>query len=667
MVNMMQLFPLCFGLVVGFDVDGCTSIIVGKGATIDGSAITSHANDCEDCDWRVVYVPARDHAPGATRTIYDAVWSQYPRLVDPGRSSAYTADGEITHSTVLGTVPQVQHTFALWEASYGLMNEHGLGMGESTCQSFLIGKGTQNGGTALFTIGNLMAIALERCKTARCAIQTMGDLGSQYGFYGEEADDMDGAGEAVTVVDKEGDAWVFHIGGGLPERPGAQFAGQRGALWAAQRVPDGHVAVIANSWIIKEIDPTDTENFMMHPGLFELAQEAGLWDGKVPFVFNKLLAPDLVTFQDPPGTAPIPFYTTLRMWAVYRHAAASAKLGPSNNLFDFPFSVPVDKKVSHLDVMDWFRDHFEGTEFDMRFGALAGPWQSPNRAEGGRGQNIVPGQFARSSSIPRTSYTVLLQSGNPQPVVWYAPDASASSVFVPFFASTLSGAGGEYDFDTYGKGSMKHFTFTGGELPPAWWAFDFVANWMELSYQNMSETYIYPRVHSLQQEVAKEAALAVAMSSKTDSNASAAKLLSKTQTRLQRQVVKTWWELAAKMVVRYNDMFFNFPERAPTEVLSVGYPAFWLEMVGFNQESYRPTWMAPAARPPMLLNLQSNAALAALQPAPSAVGNDVRILVAGAFGALLLGIVVGNTIGYKHGWRDAVKSGNQQDAVYHHM
>jgi len=236
-----------------------------------------------------------------------------------------------------------------------------------------------------------------------------------------------------------------------------------------------------------------------------------------------------------------------------------------------------------------------------------------------------------------------------------------------FFASTLSGAGGEYDFDTYGKGSMKHFTFTGGELPPAWWAFDFVANWMELSYQNMSETYIYPRVHSLQQEVAKEAALAVAMSSKTDSNASAAKLLSKTQTRLQRQVVKTWWELAAKMVVRYNDMFFNFPERAPTEVLSVGYPAFWLEMVGFNQESYRPTWMAPAARPPMLLNLQSNAALAALQPAPNAVGNDVRILVAGAFGALLLGIVVGNTIGYKHGWRDAVKSGNQQDAVYHHM
>jgi len=76
--------------------------------------------------------------------------------------------------------------------------------------------------------------------------------------------------------------------------------------------------------------------------------------------------------------------------------------------------------------------------------------------------------------------------------------------------------------------------------------------------------------------------------------------------------------------------------------------------------------MAPAAQPPMLLKFPSNSALAALQPAPSAVGNDVRTLVASAVGALLVGIV-GNAIGYKHGWRDAVKSGHQQDAVYHHM
>lgn len=41
----------------------------------------------------------------------------------------------------------------------------------------------------------------------------MGDLGAKYGFYGEDPG-MGGAGEAITLVDKTGEAWVFHICGG---------------------------------------------------------------------------------------------------------------------------------------------------------------------------------------------------------------------------------------------------------------------------------------------------------------------------------------------------------------------------------------------------------------------------------------------------------------------
>eukprot|EP00927_Polykrikos_kofoidii_P004031 TRINITY_DN11602_c0_g1_i1.p1 TRINITY_DN11602_c0_g1~~TRINITY_DN11602_c0_g1_i1.p1 ORF type:complete len:649 (-),score=88.15 TRINITY_DN11602_c0_g1_i1:275-2179(-) len=580
--------------------------------------MTSHSNDCVTCDFRMVYVPARDHAPGTNRTIFSAYWDQYPRLVDPSRSDQYTAAAGITSSEVLGSISQVTHTYALWEASYGLMNERGLGMGESTCPAFLVGKGVEQGGDALFTIGNLMAIALERCETARCAVQTMGDLGSRYGFYGEDPG-VGGGGEAVTLVDKAGDAWVFHICGGVHSK-GVDvdpWVNQRGALWVAQRVPTGHVAVVANSFVIQEVDVTDTDNFMLHPGLLALTQEAGLWDGKGRFNFQRTMAPNMASFSYFPGMAPIPMYSTLRMWGVFQSVAPSRGLKPSKHMEDFPFSVSVDHRLSHLDVMNLFRSHYEGTEFDMRLGALAGPWQSPNRAEGGVGQQTVPGQFARGTSIQRTSYTVILQSGIPQPVTWFAPDAPASSVFVPFFSDVLATGGGRFDVETFGKGSSKSFSFGlggGGQLQPAWWAFDFVANWLELSYQNMSESYVHPAVRKLQAEVDGEARFAVAAFA-GDSSPDAGKVLGEAQAHLHRRVTEQWWKLAEMLVVRYNDGFFNFADDKQSTVEKIGYPAFWLEMVGFNQEAYRPTWMKPTLLPPR--DLPRNERLLALKAVES--------------------------------------------------
>ena len=48
------------------------------------------------------------------------------------------------------------------------------------CQPELYSLGVTGGGEALFTIGNLMSVALERCKTAVCAVDTMGAMT----FYG---------------------------------------------------------------------------------------------------------------------------------------------------------------------------------------------------------------------------------------------------------------------------------------------------------------------------------------------------------------------------------------------------------------------------------------------------------------------------------------------------
>lgn len=53
------------------------------------------------------------------------------------------------------------------------------------------------------------------------------------------------AGEALTIADRH-ESWMFHI---LADDTG------RSAVWAAQRVPEGHVSACANQFVIREAGP----------------------------------------------------------------------------------------------------------------------------------------------------------------------------------------------------------------------------------------------------------------------------------------------------------------------------------------------------------------------------------------------------------------------------
>ena len=51
------------------------------------------------------------------------------------------------------------------------------------------------------SINELSRIALERCSTARCAVQMVGDLATLYGFYGENSGLETGA-ESLKIMDQ---------------------------------------------------------------------------------------------------------------------------------------------------------------------------------------------------------------------------------------------------------------------------------------------------------------------------------------------------------------------------------------------------------------------------------------------------------------------------------
>jgi len=111
----------------------CTTLIVTPGASTDGSMIVAHSDDNDLMDQRIIYVPEIDHKEGEQRPVYCSAaaigeFSQYasffyPRINSSDRGSGYDTL-EYPRSIPLGYIPQVTHTYAYFDGSYGIMNEH---------------------------------------------------------------------------------------------------------------------------------------------------------------------------------------------------------------------------------------------------------------------------------------------------------------------------------------------------------------------------------------------------------------------------------------------------------------------------------------------------------------------------------------------------------------
>ena len=118
----------------------CTTMIVTKGASADGSMMVSHSDDNDLMDQRIILVPARRWAPGSKRSVFCTAaamgeFPQYNAFIYPRMNTADRAPGYDTagpRSIPLGFIPQAAETYAYFDGSYGIMNEHQLMFGECT-------------------------------------------------------------------------------------------------------------------------------------------------------------------------------------------------------------------------------------------------------------------------------------------------------------------------------------------------------------------------------------------------------------------------------------------------------------------------------------------------------------------------------------------------------
>lgn len=310
----------------------------------------------------------------------------YPRYVGTDRNisqyfkeNCQAGEGNCEEFVPIGYIPQVAHTFAYFEATYGIMNEHQVGLGEATCSGMFVAKSVAAGGSALLSVDQLSELAMERATTSREAVTLMGGLAEQYGFYGESSS-FEGGSESLVVIDPQ-EAWVFHI---LADPTGTS------AIWVAARVPDDSAAVVANMFSIRIVDLDDSENFLGRQDMWTIAQEQGLWKEGEPKDFTK-------TFSD--GEYAHKYYSGRRMWGAFHLLAPSQNLPAEyGNLKDeivYPTFVPVDSAVSVQDAFAvmryWYQDTPYSTSEEGNF--AGGAFSTPDRYGGGKGEQQVPGSW----------------------------------------------------------------------------------------------------------------------------------------------------------------------------------------------------------------------------------------------------------------------------------
>ncbi len=398
------------------DGASCTSIMVGKKASTDGSVITSHTCDAMYRTW-VKMEPAADHEKGTMHKVYKGTMHT---------ETPYSME----NLTLAGEIPEAAHTYAYMNTAYPCMNEKQLAMGESTFS----GPDTLVNEKGMFLIEELQRIALQRCDNARNAIALIGNMIKDYG-YGD-------GGECITIADKN-EVWQMEILGEGPDKIGG--------IWVAQRVPDDEVAVSCNVPRIGKIDRKNKDFFMCSNNIEEVAQKYGLWDGKEEFIWWKVFPSsysDGKNFKE-------------REWYIFNELAPSLNL--SLEAESLPFSVKPEGKVSPQRVMELFRANYEGSPVldqtqnllaprrrrdadgnivtDTAVCVNANPWMDGN--ERALYNMLKPGAvtFYRGVAMSWCSYSTIIQCRNWLPdavggLCWFSMENPGQSPRIPIYAGS---------------------------------------------------------------------------------------------------------------------------------------------------------------------------------------------------------------------------------------
>ncbi len=404
----------------------CSTILVGKKATADGSVLMSHS--CDGDVMGLVYVmPAHSYAPGTRLPMYwnvprPSTYEEYQANLRKGFDQVGTVSvSETSRSLILAGNLESMTT--------GGLNEHGVCIAIEflpmrkglACDKGRVGPNSNHWTTSLIANGLL------RAKTGREAIRLIGAMVEEYGFLYYRAP---GAGVALPIADSK-EAWLMEIFG--PGKDWTVDSGRPGGVWCAQRIPDDEVGCSANRSRIGAVNLNDPDHFLASTNIFSLAEELGFWKPGTPFVWHDVYGG--------PGDRS----NFLREWRALSLAAPSLGLKVTGDpaLDTYPFSVKPDRSETVPALMKVMRDGYEGTEFDLttnpafkvREGVspLACPWAPPELFE------LLGLKPERALCTPTSGYVFVAQLRKDLPeaignLLWFAYGPGNTSCFIPLYA-----------------------------------------------------------------------------------------------------------------------------------------------------------------------------------------------------------------------------------------
>lgn len=394
----------------------CTTVLVGKDASADGSTIIARNEDSYTANPKYFVVHEAKTNPAGTKHV--SVDNGFTFEL-PEKQYKYTATPE-------------------WTDEYGLFEEAG------TNEKGVAMTGTESG-TANEKVlkadpfvkdgvaeDSIVTVVLPYISTAKEGVEMLGEIVEKYGSA-----ECNG----VAFSDQD-EIWYMEI--------------LSGHHWVARRIPNDCYAVIANQVSIRNMDFTNTKEYMWSTGIQEFVKENKLNPSKDTFNVR-----DIFGTNDKEDAE----YNICRVWDGQRILTPSKKDRFSITSKKIPMLRRPDEKITVDMVQKVLSSHYNGTKYDT-YGKAVGNYRAIN--------------------VQRTMESHIIQWRQNMPieisgVQWVALGVPENSIYVPFYNGITDTP------ESYKKGTDAAYS-----SDSAYWIFKLTDVLTTPYYDTFMEKYVKP-------------------------------------------------------------------------------------------------------------------------------------------------------------------------------